>query len=63
MDAETEGDLGQSAAERETAAAHASQASLTESVGKRLTRSDHDDALPGWRRWLTKLRPSGHDSD
>jgi hypothetical protein len=51
---EADGGVGRAAAERSAATAQASQAGLTQSVGTRLTRDDHDAELPAWRRWLTK---------
>jgi hypothetical protein len=50
---DADGDVDRAAAERSPTTLHASQADLTQSVGTRLTRDDHDAELPAWRRWLT----------
>lgn len=34
------------------ATAHTTQDALTQSVGERLTRESHDEAVPRWKRWL-----------
>ena len=36
------------------ATAHATQDALTQSVGERLTRESHDEAVPRWKRWFGK---------
>lgn len=36
------------------AAAAAAQATLTQSVGRTLTRESRDPAMPRWKRWLKK---------
>jgi hypothetical protein len=51
--ADADGDVAGAAAEPSAATGQASQADLTQSVGTRLTREDHDAELPAWRRWLT----------